>query len=123
MKPFALVRSQWDRSLAVVLVVAGVVALMLGWYGASNTEYVAKQIPYVISGGLAAVVLCGVGVGLWISADLCDEWRVIRALAVQIEIDRGAAHPSPAGSVAADLQSAVELTQHRRADSPSVRTR
>jgi hypothetical protein len=69
------VRVQWDRAGAVVAAIFGLVALVFGYLGTSDTEYIAEQIPYVISGGLTAVVLFTVAGVLWLSADLRDEWR------------------------------------------------
>lgn len=67
--------AQWDRVAAVVAVVAGILALVLGWLGISDALYPGQQIPYIISGGLVGVVCIAVGIGLWLSADLRDEWR------------------------------------------------
>jgi hypothetical protein len=75
-------RAQWDRVAAATALAAGVVCLLLGWLGVSDTEYVAKQIPYVISDGLAGIFLLGVGTMLWLSADMRDEWRELRGLRV-----------------------------------------
>jgi hypothetical protein len=72
-------RVQWDRTGAVIAAVAGVIALIFGYLGTSDTEYIAEQIPYVISGGLVAVVLFTVAGVLWLSADLRDEWRELAA--------------------------------------------
>lgn len=69
------VRVQWDRTGAVVAAVIGVIALIFGYLGTSDTEFIAEQIPYIISGGLVAVVLFTVAGVLWLSADLRDEWR------------------------------------------------
>ena len=80
------VRVQWDRTGAVVAAVVGVVALIFGYLGTSDTEYIAEQIPFIISGGLAAIVLFTVAGVLWLSADLRDEWR---ELATQGEELRG----------------------------------
>ena len=44
-----------------VLVPLGVLVMVLGWYGASNTGYLFEQIPYVISGGLIGLGLVVVG--------------------------------------------------------------
>jgi hypothetical protein len=55
----------------------GVVLLIVGWIDVSGTEFVAKQIPYVISAGLGGVVALLIGGTLWLSADLRDEWRVL----------------------------------------------
>jgi hypothetical protein len=69
-----LLRTQWDRLAAVALVVLGLVALFVGWHGASGTGYPAEQIPYILSGGLFALCVIAVGTTLWLSADLRDEW-------------------------------------------------
>lgn len=68
-------RLEWDRALAVVLVLAGVGALIAGWVGVSGSAYAAGQLPYIISGGIGGIFLLGVGATLWLSADLRDEWR------------------------------------------------
>ena len=73
------VRVQWDRTGAVIAAVVGVIALILGYLGTSDTEYIAEQIPFIISGGLAAIVLFTVAGVLWLSADLRDEWRELAA--------------------------------------------
>jgi hypothetical protein len=70
-------RLQWDRAAAVIALVAAVVALLIGYLGTAHTEYIAKQIPYLISGGLVGMMLLTVAAVLWISADLRDEWRVM----------------------------------------------
>ena len=46
------------------IVVAGLVAIGLGWRVAARTLYVALQVPAVVSGGLAGVALVFVGAGL-----------------------------------------------------------
>ena len=40
---------------------AGIVVVLLGWYGASHTAYSFEQLPYVISGGLLGLSLVFVG--------------------------------------------------------------
>lgn len=75
-------RYQWDRALAIVAILFGIVALLLGWVGASGTSHPAEQIPYVISGGLTGIFALGVGVMLWLSADLRDNWRKLDELNV-----------------------------------------
>ena len=83
MKSF--LRANWDRTLAVALVVAGVIALVIGWFGVSGTGLVAEQNPYLISGGLAGIALIGVGCTLWMSADLQDEWRRLDAIEERLD--------------------------------------
>jgi len=68
-------RGQWDRVGAWACIGLGLVALLLGWLGVSRTVYPAEQIPYLLSGGILAIFLLGVGVLLWLSADIRDTWR------------------------------------------------
>lgn len=79
------VRVQWDRVLAVVFGLIGLLALLLGWVGVSGQVYPAAQLPYIISGGLTALFLLGAAATLWLSADLRDEWRHIDTLQTRIE--------------------------------------
>lgn len=44
-----------------VALVLGLLAILLGWYGAANTPYIFEQLPYVISGGLLGLGLIFVG--------------------------------------------------------------
>jgi len=73
-------RVQWDRAGAVGAALVGLAALALGWIGVSGTPHIAEQLPYFISGGLVALFFLGLAVTLWLSADLRDEWRELRAL-------------------------------------------
>jgi hypothetical protein len=67
-------RLAWDRAAAVALIAVGAVALILGWVGVSGEAFPAKQLPYLISGGIAGVFILGVGTLCWLSADMRDEW-------------------------------------------------
>lgn len=67
-------RLAWDRAAALVLIALGVVALVMGWIGVSGEAFPAKQLPYLISGGIAGVFILGLGALCWLSADLRDEW-------------------------------------------------
>jgi hydrogenase/urease accessory protein HupE len=102
-------RVQWDRSIATVAVIIGVIALFLGYRGVSGTEYVAAQLPYFVSGGLIGIFFLGIAGIAWISADLRDEWRELRALRELLEAEAATA-----------LVSHSELDD---GDAPSVRTR
>jgi hypothetical protein len=75
-----LLRYQWDRTVAVGLVVGGLVAVVVAWVLASDTILTFEQIPYLMSGGLIGVCLVAVGATLWLSADLRDEWRKLDRL-------------------------------------------
>ena len=91
------VRDQWDRVGAVLLVVAGALALLLGWVGISDALLPSEQLPYLLSGGLVGVFLLGLGTTLWLSADLRDEWRKLDRLEELVE-----------GKVDVDVDNAVE---------------
>ncbi|GAA0618882.1 hypothetical protein GCM10009547_21570 [Sporichthya brevicatena] len=68
-------RSQWDRVLAIGLTVAGAVCLLAGYAGVADSKLLAEQTRYITSGGLGGLFLLALGVTLWVSADLRDEWR------------------------------------------------
>jgi hypothetical protein len=77
-------REQWDRAAAGVAGAAGAVALIVGWAGASSAVYPAKQLPYLISGGLGGLFLIGITATMWLSADLRDEWRKLDAIEAEL---------------------------------------
>ncbi|GAA0615977.1 hypothetical protein GCM10009547_17480 [Sporichthya brevicatena] len=79
-----LLKAQWDRAIAVACIVGAVIVLVVGYIGISDTPYVAEQLPYFISAGAGGVVLCAVAGMMWVSADLRDEWRELRALREQL---------------------------------------
>lgn len=79
-------RANWDRVLAVTLVLAGVVILIVGWIGVSGTGLVAEQNPYLISAGLGGIGLLVVGCTTWLSSDLQDEWRRLDAIEERLEM-------------------------------------
>jgi len=86
-------RAQWDRISAVLAVIGGGIALLLGWMGVGHTAFSAEQTPYLISGGILGLFLLGIGGTLWISADLRDEWHKLDRLEQSMtpESDRPAA--------------------------------
>lgn len=61
-----------------VLAALGVLVIILGWYGISGQALVAKQLPYLISGGLGGVALVGIGAAL-----IGTEW--LRREATRVE--------------------------------------
>src|SRR5690242_3320643 len=70
----AILKQQWDRVLAIVAALVGVVLLVVGWAQVSSTAVVAEQIPYLASQCVGGLIAFGVATTLWISADLRDEW-------------------------------------------------
>jgi hypothetical protein len=53
---------RWLLIVGGVLVPLGILLIVLGWLGASNTPVVFEQIPFVISGGLLGLGLVFIGV-------------------------------------------------------------
>jgi hypothetical protein len=56
--------------LGAVLAALGVLALILGWWGVSGTALTAKQIPYVVSGGLTGTCLLVLAAAAFASDDV-----------------------------------------------------
>jgi hypothetical protein len=53
----AFVRDNARMLITFALLAAGVVFVILGWYGAAHTNILTEQIPYLISGGLLGLGL------------------------------------------------------------------
>lgn len=64
--------------IAVGLLITGVVIVLLGWYGAANTNILTEQVPYLISGGLLGMALIIVSAVVGSSASLERENRELR---------------------------------------------
>lgn len=90
MEIMKLVRVQWDRGIAIAAALGGVIVMLVGYFGISDTEFVAKQMPYFISAGVFGIFLLGIAATAWISADLRDEWRELHSLRGLIEEDMAA---------------------------------
>jgi len=76
-----------DRALVVLggtTIVLGVLALVLGWYGASDTHVVFEQIPYLISGGLFGLALVFIGTFTYFAYWLTSIVRETRELRRQL---------------------------------------
>src|SRR5438067_3746300 len=69
------VRENARLLITFALLAAGVVFVILGWYGAAHTNILTEQIPYLISGGLpglGSIILAGV-VACVAAVDLAKE--------------------------------------------------
>jgi hypothetical protein len=80
-------RVQWDRVAAWVSIALGAVFLIVGWQRVADEALTARQIPYILSGGIGGLFLLGLGGILWLSADLRDEWRKLDAIERQQRTD------------------------------------
>ncbi len=56
--------------LGSLLTVLGALALFLGWYGVSGTPVPAKQMPYLVSGGLTGVALVVLAAAFFATEDV-----------------------------------------------------
>jgi hypothetical protein len=56
--------------LGVLLTLLGALALFLGWYGVSGTPVPAKQMPYLVSGGLTGVALVVLAAAFFATEDV-----------------------------------------------------
>jgi hypothetical protein len=107
------VRTQWDRAAAIVLVIVGLVALILGWVGVSGATLPTEQIPYLSSDGLLGIFALGVAATLWLSADLRDEWRKLDD--IHREIRAGRADDDEASASSNGASSSNGAARRRRA--------
>lgn len=116
-------RVQWDRIAAAGAALLGAVVLLIGWLGVSGEGLPAKQLPYIISGGIGGVFLLGVAAVLWLSADLRDEWRVleeIRAALVQQSAEQLPGDFAVDGPVEAAPRSVRVRRVHAAVDEPAT---
>ena len=69
-KGLALLASRGRVLLGWGAIVASIVLLAVGWYGVSGTPLVARQLAYLVSGGIGGLLAGIVGVGLLVSGDV-----------------------------------------------------
>lgn len=74
----------WRSTVAWLAIGFGAVALVAGYVGVSAQTLVAKQLPYLISGGLVGVTAIGGGVALLIAQDLRSDRERLGRLEAQI---------------------------------------
>lgn len=77
----------WLTKLGLVLPLAGVILIGVGWWGASGTARVAEQIPLLISGGVLGLGLAVIGVGLYLRFSLA---RVLRFWLARVVVEQQA---------------------------------
>lgn len=66
-------KARWRTVIGWAAIAVGAIVLLGGWFGVSGETIVAKQLPYLISGGLGGLAAIGVGVGLLVAEDLRAE--------------------------------------------------
>ncbi|HUR77106.1 MAG TPA: hypothetical protein VMZ22_04095 [Acidimicrobiales bacterium] len=73
------------QALAFVLLGAGALLLIVGWFGVSREVIVSKQIPYLVSGGLGGAFLLGLGALLLVTHELRLDNRRLQAVEMLME--------------------------------------
>jgi hypothetical protein len=70
-----------------ILVALGVLAIALGYWGVANQSIVAKQLPYVVSGGILGLGLVAVGAYYLVTEELrSDSGRLDRLEQMVLEL-------------------------------------
>lgn len=107
-------RNEWERSVAVASIAAGLVAFGLGWWGQRDKALVVEQIPYVVSGALFGLLLIVIGTTAWLSADLHDEWAKLDRF--EDAVTRGVAALESAGGREIATSAAARVEADRATD-------
>ena len=103
-----LIRAEWDRILASVLIAAGAVLVIVAWAGVSGTPFVADQLAYIASGGIGGLFLLALGLALLMSADHHDEWRKLDAIEAALRETRPDVELPPVAPEPADASKVAE---------------
>ena len=77
--------------VGILFVVAGFVAILVGYWGASGTAAIADQMPYMLSGGavgLALVVIGGFLIGRYTVAHMLRFWLALLVIENREQTDR-----------------------------------
>lgn len=89
--------------VGAIAVPLGLLAIVLGYWGAAHAPREIEQTPYLISGGLLGLALVVVGgfayFGYWLSRTVAQQQRIIELLDRQ-GFDTGASRPAPDGEAA-----------------------
>lgn len=60
---------EWRQAVGALLLLAGVVAVFVAWFGISGTLDPGKQMPYLVSGGIGGAALIAIGMTLFLSLE------------------------------------------------------
>jgi len=97
-----IVRAQWEHALGCLLAASGLVLMLIGMRQVADAKSLVDQLSFLMSTGVFGLGLVAVGVGVFLSGDLHDEWRrldrieaAMGAQAVQTPADPLIAQPPP----------------------------
>ena len=92
--------------LGIALMAVGLIAIMLGWWGASGTTETPEAISYLVSGGVMGIGLVIIGVALYLRYSLAGFlkfWLVRWVYEQQAQTDRLLAGMDPDGLTSAAM--------------------
>src|SRR5581483_7949487 len=78
-------RAEWDRLAGYAFVLAGALALVFVFVGVRHAADVIDEISYLVTGGIGAIFLLGVGATLLLSADLHDDFRKLHRVEEKLD--------------------------------------
>jgi hypothetical protein len=104
--------------VAWVLIALGALAIFLGWYGVSGQSLTAKQLPYLVSGGLTGIALIVVAAALLVTdgvrrevGRLADIERKVDDLYALLVLDAPPAEAPPADTSPTDAPAGGETSE------------
>ena len=84
-RPAPLRTMSLRQAIGAMSVVAGVVAVLVGWWGVAGTPEQWKQLSYLASGGVLGGVLVVIGVTLFISYEHARDREVMATLLERLD--------------------------------------
>lgn len=109
--------------LGIAFVVAGAIAVAIGYWGVSGTLDPGKQLPYIISGGIGGVFLLGTGAAFLFSSELADAraqsretQRLVRELGAEVRSLRETLDAANVAAAAAPRNGRLRAAAKARTD-------
>lgn len=96
-----------------VLAGLGLLALFLGWYGVSGQALTAKQLPYLVSGGLTGIALIVLAAAFLATEDVRRQLAHVKEMERKLDelyslfVEELGASTQPAGGVASTSPSSI----------------
>ena len=83
----AIGRQQYHprQVLAGALVLVGLLAIAVGWFGAGGNNDVWQQIPFLVSGGIGGAALVALGVVAYLSYEHLEDRRAVATLVDRLD--------------------------------------
>jgi hypothetical protein len=111
-RPHGRLNDRWLLVAGSIGVAAGFVAILLGWYGVSQTPLEFEQTPYLVSGGILGLALVIIGGLLYFSF-----WLTTLVREGRVQARRTAAHQDRMEVLLAELVRAQDKPGRKRSTS------